>query len=360
MTVIRNVYRRVKNSSIRTKVILMFFLAITLLFFKVNAVSTLLLFTAMFLVCFYLLYRSVIAPLGNISSWALQLAGGEMEARIPITSIGSCYEIQQLVDAFNYMAASVQEHNVSLQTLNNELAGKNFELTEQRDELEQQKQKLLILNKDLEESLQALDDSQGLIYALAVAVEAKDPYTRGHSERVAEYSTKLAGAIGLPLQQLELIQGAALLHDIGKIGVSGNILRKPGALTAIEFQQVKKHPAIGERICTSLKFAREMLPIIRHHHEHHNGMGYPDGLKGEKIPLMARIVAVADAFDAMTSDRPYRSGMSTEEALKIMEDGAGSQWDFGLVAVFIRLIRKELRNKRGQFVDEEEHIINEN
>lgn len=360
MIAISHIYRRIKNLSIRTKVILMYFVGITLIFFQVSASSTLLLFTAVFMVSFYLLYKSVIAPLGNISSWALQLARGEMETRIPTTSIESCSEIQQLVDAFNHMAVSVQEHNDSLRTLNHELAGKNFELTEQRDELEQQKQQLLILNKDLEESLQALDDSQGIIYALAVAVEAKDTYTRGHSERVAEYSTKLAGAIGLPLQQLELIQGAALLHDIGKIGVSGNILRKPGALTAIEFQQVKKHPAIGERICTSLKFAREMLPIIRHHHEHYNGMGYPDGLKGEKIPLMARIVAVADAFDAMTSDRPYRSGMTPEEALKIMEDGAGGQWDSELVTVFIRLIKKELRKNRELFVDEEEQIIIKN
>ena len=249
-------------------------------------------------------------------------------------------EIEQLADAFNYMAASIQEYTRSLYELNLELEGKNGELTDQRDELECQKQQLMALNQELEASLKALDDSQSIIYALAVAVEAKDPYTRGHSERVAEFSVRLANALGLFSRDFAIIRGAALLHDIGKIGISGSILRKPGSLTGIEFQQVKKHPGIGERICLSLKFARDMLPIIRHHHERFDGKGYPDGLKGEKIPLMARIVAVADAFDAMTSDRPYRPGMTVDEALNVLGGGAGSQWDPELVAVFINMIRE--------------------
>jgi putative nucleotidyltransferase with HDIG domain len=204
------------------------------------------------------------------------------------------------------------------------------------------------LNAELEESMKALDDSQSIIYALAVAVEAKDPYTRGHSERVAGYSVNLATALGLPPSQFETIRGAALLHDIGKIGISGSILRKPGYLTKQELQQIKKHPTIGERICASLKFAHDILPIIKHHHEHYDGKGYPDGLKGDKIPITARIVAIADAFDAMTSDRPYREGMDPDEALAILEGGAGQHWDPRLVPVFIRLIQEQIKEMNGE------------
>lgn len=414
VTVFMDIYRRMRHLSIKAKVILMFSLIMGFMFFNVGSGSTLVLFTGMFLISFFVLYRSVIRPLENMSSWAIKLARGEFEAGIPTVGWNTCWQImdctnqscavygkvnvkcwlvpsasccniydesskkehckncrvykfyagdemQQLVDAFNYLAVSTQEYTNSLRSLNFELASKNSELMGQKEELENQKHQLLTLNEELEESLKALDDSQGIIYALAVAVEAKDKYTRGHSERVAEFSTMLGRAIGLSPRELELLEGAALLHDIGKIGVSGSILRKPGALTAIEFQQVKKHPAIGERICSSLKFAREMLPVIRHHHEHYNGLGYPDGLKGEKIPLMARIIAVADAFDAMTSDRPYRPGMTPEQALTIMENGAGTQWDAGLVETFVRLIRKELRKKKGLLINQDKQdIIGEN
>lgn len=355
---------------------------------------TMLIVTLIFLAALYWLYRSIVLPIREMSSTALCFARGELKARIPIQNLNRCWEIRncelfecpvygkrnlrcwlvpqtnccntddaparkgvcvhckvykslvgneidQLADSLNFMAASIQEHTDSLNDLNIELEEKNCKLLDWKDELECQKEQLMALNNDLEESMKALDDSQSIIYALAVAVEAKDPYTRGHSERVADYSVKLAASIGLPSNQFDNIRGAALLHDIGKIGISGSILRKPGTLTAMEFQQVKKHPIIGERICSSLKFAQAMLPIIRHHHEHYNGKGYPDGLKGEKIPLSARVVAVADAFDAMTSDRPYRSGMSPEEALAILEIGAGSQWDSKLVSEFVGLMRME-------------------
>lgn len=355
--------------------------------------STLAVLTLIFVSALYWLYRSIVIPLQSMSASAISFARGELEVQIPTDNPNRCWiikqcefpecpaynspnlkcwlvpktrccesgkgnhqgdacsrctiyrqlagnEIEQLADAFNYMAASIQEYTHSLYELNLELEGKNDELTDQRDELECQKQQLMALNQELEASLKAIDDSQSIIYALAVAVEAKDPYTRGHSERVAEFSVRLADALGLYTRDFGIIRGAALLHDIGKIGISGSILRKPGSLTGIEFQQVKKHPGIGERICLSLKFARDMLPIIRHHHERFDGKGYPDGLKGEKIPLMARIVAVADAFDAMTSDRPYRPGMTVDEALNVLGEGAGFQWDAELVAVFINMIRE--------------------
>ena len=357
---------------------------------------TLLAVTVLFILAFYWLYRSLIIPLDKVSSSALRMARGQLAVQIPTEEDISCWkiknckqtsckfygkkntkcwimpaadccnalgdlgkkeqcsqcivyklnagnEIKQLVDVFSYMAVAVHEQTSSLQKLNSRLEEKNTELMDQRDELEYQKKQLMALNAELQESMQALDDSQSIIYALAVAVEAKDPYTRGHSERVADYSIKLAAAIGIPSYKFQIIRGAALLHDIGKIGISGTILRKPSTLTAIEFQQVKKHPTIGEHICSSLKFATEILPIIRHHHEHYNGWGYPDGLKGEKIPLLARIVAIADAFDAMTSDRPYRSGMSPADALCIMERAAGEQWDPDLVHIFVSLIKQDLR-----------------
>ncbi len=361
---------------------------------------TLAVLTLVFVSALYWLYRSIVIPLHRMSASAISFARGELEVQVPTDNPNRCWlirqcefpecpaynspnikcwlvpktkccetdkdnkkvksnkndscsrcriyrqlagnEIEQLADAFNYMAASIQEYTRSLYDLNLELETKNNELIDQRDELECQKQQLMALNQELEASMKALDDSQSIIYALAVAVEAKDPYTRGHSERVAEFSVRLADAVGLYTHDFAIIRGAALLHDIGKIGISGSILRKPGSLTGIEFQQVKKHPGIGERICQSLKFARDMLPIIRHHHERFDGKGYPDGLKGEKIPLMARIVAIADAFDAMTSDRPYRPGMTVDEALGVLAEGAGTQWDPELVAVFIRVI-----NERG-------------
>lgn len=344
---------------------------------------------------FYWLDRSVVKPIYNMSEMALRFAKGETILRFPTNEFVRCWditkchstncpaygnselrcwlvpeaaeccgsdqdkcqrcpvyklspgtEIDRLADAFNFAVAAVQEHTASLYDLNIKLEDKNRELVDQKDELECQKEQLEALNAELEESMKALDDSQTIIYALAVAVEAKDPYTRGHSERVADYSVKLAAALGFPPSQCDAIHGAALLHDIGKIGISGSILRKPGYLTALEFQHIKKHPIIGERICASLKFAQEILPIIRHHHENYDGKGYPDGLKGEKIPITARIVAVADAFDAMTSDRPYRTGMSPHEALEILESGAGHHWDPRLVPVFVRLIQEQLQDPK--------------
>lgn len=347
---------------------------------------------------FYWLDRSVVKPIYSMSQLALRFAKGEMGVRFPTSDPMKCWEIKKchdvsclaygnsevrcwllptaicrmdenpdfchrcevyksfsgtefdhLADAFNYIAASVQEYTGYLRQLNLELEGKNRELMDQKDELECQKEQLEALNNELEESMKALDDSQSIIYALAVAVEAKDLYTRGHSERVADYSVKLAAAMGLPSYQFETIRGAALLHDIGKIGISGSILRKPGSLTALEFQQIKKHPTIGERICASLKFAHDILPIIKHHHERYDGKGYPDGLRGEKIPITARIVAIADAFDAMTSDRPYRAGLNPVEAIEILHNGAGKQWDPQLVPVFVKLIEQttDIQNRPG-------------
>ncbi len=175
-----------------------------------------------------------------------------------------------------------------------------------------------------------------MLNALVVAVDAKDRYTRRHSEDVMRYSIGIARELGLPEEELKTIATAALLHDVGKIGVPDRILRKPGQLTDAEFDAVRQHAAMGAAIVAAEPDLSETLDTIRHHHERWDGAGYPANLAGEAIPLHARIMAVADAFSAMTTDRPYRQSMLAEKALEILKSGAGSQWDSACVDAFCR------------------------
>lgn len=180
--------------------------------------------------------------------------------------------------------------------------------------------------------------------ALAAALDARDPYTAGHSLRVAEYSVLLGELAGLNENEIDLLHKTALLHDIGKIGVRDNILLKEGTLTEEEFSQVKAHPEQGENILRQIEPSDAMAPYlegVRSHHERYDGKGYPDGLKGDEIPLFGRIIAVADAYDAMTSDRPYRSGMRSTEALNILEEGQGTQWDPDFAVMFVKYMRAQ-------------------
>lgn len=179
------------------------------------------------------------------------------------------------------------------------------------------------------------------IQALATAIEAKDPYTKGHSERVTKYAVAIAREMGLSSEEVRQILYAAILHDIGKIGVSGDILRKPGALSEEERDFVKKHPEIGAGIISSIRVLKEIVPIVLYHHERFDGKGYPGGKKGEEIPLGARIIAVADAFDAMTSDRPYRPRMTVEQAREEIVRNAGTQFDPQVVEAFLRVLERE-------------------
>lgn len=172
------------------------------------------------------------------------------------------------------------------------------------------------------------------VRALVSSLDAKDPYTRGHSERVALIARRIGSELKLPEEDLRDIYLSGLLHDIGKIGVDDSILRKPGQLTRDEFEQVKRHPIIGYNILSGLRNLRHVIPGVRHHHEAWNGKGYPDGLAGESIPLMARIMAVADSFDAMGSDRPYRKGMPLDQLDEILRKGAGEQWDPAVVRAY--------------------------
>ena len=191
--------------------------------------------------------------------------------------------------------------------------------------------------------LDSLDSAERVIYALAVAVEARDAYTERHTERVAENSRRLGLRIGLHPDELERLYRGGLLHDIGKIGVPDTILQKPGPLDADEQRIMQQHPVTGERIASPLHSAAGYLSVIRHHHERWDGKGYPDGLAGEEIPLLARITAVCDSYDALTSDRPYRRGRPPAEALSVLEDGAGRQWDAELVAEFVAEIESRAR-----------------
>ncbi len=185
-----------------------------------------------------------------------------------------------------------------------------------------------------------LDHSENIILTLAVALEARDPYTRGHSTRVGDLSRKFAEYIGLSSYDQDMIRKAGLLHDIGKIGLSESLLMKPARLTEEEHDVIKRHPIIGEEICRPLNSLQFILPAIRHHHERWDGKGFPDGLKGEEIPLYARILAIVDSFDAMLSERPYRKGLSFSEVLDIfVKERDYGQWDPVLVGNFIDMLR---------------------
>jgi putative nucleotidyltransferase with HDIG domain len=182
----------------------------------------------------------------------------------------------------------------------------------------------------------------GVIRALTSAIDAKDPYTCGHSDRVARVAVRLAKELGCSQRELEVIYLSGLLHDIGKIGIDDHVLRKPGKLTQAEYEHIKLHAEIGYRILKDIKQLDQVLPVVRHHHEAWNGDGYPFGLAGDEIPLYARIVAVADAFDAMSSDRPYRKGMPDEQLDRILREGAGKQWDAAVIEKFFA-VREEIR-----------------
>lgn len=167
---------------------------------------------------------------------------------------------------------------------------------------------------------------QGTVKSLVSALDAKDAYTCGHSTRVANLSVQLAGSLGYDEAQLSNLHMAGLLHDIGKIGVEDSVLRKPSRLTDDEFEQIKQHPILGYDILKGIRQFQSILPGVRNHHESWDGSGYPDGLAGDEIPRDAQILAVADSFDAMTSDRPYRKGMPFERVVDIFQEGRGTQW----------------------------------
>ena len=183
-----------------------------------------------------------------------------------------------------------------------------------------------------------LDATENVLFALARAVEARDRYTIYHAERVGRFAQEIGGVLGLHADDGTLLYEGGVLHDLGKIAIPDAVLLKPGALTEDEMAVIRTHSAEGERICLSLRSVSHYLPIIRHHHERIDGAGYPDHLRGSDIPYGARIVAVADAWDAMTSDRPYRAGMARDEAMARLRAGAAAQWDADAVGALVHLL----------------------
>jgi len=179
------------------------------------------------------------------------------------------------------------------------------------------------------------------VSSLTSALDANDPFTHGHSYRVSVYAMRIGRAMGLSSRDLEVLEYGALLHDIGKIAIQHDILMKKGKLSDQEFMTLKQHPTVGADIVENLKFLREAAVLVRYHHEQPNGRGYPDGLKGDEIPIGARIILVVDAFDAMTSDRPYRKGMSVEAVIEQFEKYKGEQFDLEISDLMLTLIRDD-------------------
>jgi putative two-component system response regulator len=188
--------------------------------------------------------------------------------------------------------------------------------------------------------VEQLEGSERVIFALASAAEAKDPTTGRHLQRLAAYATRLGRALCLDDRELLVLRYGALLHDIGKIGVSETIVSKVDALTDDEWAEIRQHPVIGERICQPLRLADDIRPVVRHHHERWDGGGYPDGLAGEAIPRLARVVTIVDSFDAMANPRPYRPALAAAMVLEELAAGAGLQFDPQMTATFLELLER--------------------
>ncbi len=196
----------------------------------------------------------------------------------------------------------------------------------------------------LKEFTDELESVEAVLFTLALGVEARDPYTEGHCERLSRYASDLGRYLGLDEEHVTALRRGGVLHDLGKISIPDEILKKGSNLTPAEWEVMKQHPVIGENICKPMKSMRLVLPIIRNHHEHWNGSGYPDGLKGEHIPLLARILQVVDVYDALRTVRPYKPSLTHEDAERIMHDEAkAGLWDSRLVGAFFAMLSGQRR-----------------
>ena len=183
-----------------------------------------------------------------------------------------------------------------------------------------------------------LDSAEATILSLAMTIEARDPSTDGHCQRLASYAGAFGAALGLPVEDLEALRRGGVLHDIGKVGVPDAVLLKPSRLTADEFAVMQTHTMIGDRLCSQLRSLRRVRPIVRHHHERLDGSGYPDGLRGDAVPLLAQVIAIVDVFDALTTERPYKKAISVDDACRELKRQAVRGWHrMDLIDVFISL-----------------------
>ncbi|MFQ5925751.1 MAG: HD-GYP domain-containing protein, partial [Dehalococcoidia bacterium] len=269
------------------------------------------------------------------------LSGGLRSAiRLPLLSKG------EVIGTFNLTSRHPNAYGEREQEILEELAGqiavaiendRLYEEAKQRkEELETAYHQLVETAAALEGRKEELEDAYlKMARTLVLTLEARDPYTRGHSERVAQISRQLAFEMGLSQEAMRQIETAARLHDLGKIGIPDGILLKPSAITPSERVEIQLHPTRAVDLLRHLGFLDGTLPMVEHHHERYNGGGYPNSLHGEETPLGARILAVADAYDAMTSARPYRPAMTNEQAVAILKEGSGSQWDPDVVEAFL-------------------------
>lgn len=192
----------------------------------------------------------------------------------------------------------------------------------------------------LKQRTDELERAESVLFTLARSIEGKDPYTHGHCERLSDYSAALAQHLGLPEDQIIALRRAGVVHDIGKIAIPDSIILKPTSLSPDEWKLVREHPVIGERICAPLKSFRAVLPIIRHHHEKLDGSGYPDGLRGDQIPVPARVLQIVDVYDALTTVRPYKPAFSITDALQTMKlEVSRGWWDPDIFDKFEKFIR---------------------
>ena len=189
-----------------------------------------------------------------------------------------------------------------------------------------------------------LDKAEAVLCTLGRSVESRDPYTEGHCERLATYASRLGEHLGLDEDQIVALKRGGFLHDLGKVAIPDGILKKHGTLTAEEWELMRQHPEIGENICRPLRSLRLVLPIIRHHHEHWDGSGYPDGLRGEDIPLLARILQIVAVYDALRTERPYKPAQPHEECYKTMVQEANvGLWDRNLVEEFFTMMNRQVK-----------------
>lgn len=246
----------------------------------------------------FLFAKQLTHPVRELAAGAHRIAGGDFSQRIQVRSKT---ELGDLSESFNQMTDQLEHYIEDLQ-------------------------------HSAEENRQLFI---GTVKALAAAIDGKDPYTRGHSERVARFSLAIGESLGLPDDEMEKLRISALLHDVGKIAIEDSILKKPASLTPEEFEIMKGHPQKGFKIMSQIPAMKDFLPGMYMHHEMMNGKGYPQGLKGDEIPMQARIVSVADTFDAMTTDRPYQKGMSLEDALALIKTFVGTRYDVKVVDALV-------------------------
>jgi HD-GYP domain-containing protein (c-di-GMP phosphodiesterase class II) len=267
-----------------------------------QALTFVLVVTAAAVILGYLFAVGISTPIRALAASTRAISRGEFHERAPVRGAA---EISELAQTFNNMAGDIESYIARLK----QAAEENRELF------------------------------LGSIRMLAAAIDEKDPYTRGHSDRVAKYSVMIGQQLGLAAEELDKLRISALLHDVGKIGVDDRVLKKPGALTAEEFQIMKQHPSKGANIMRPVAQLKDVLPGIELHHEHVDGKGYPYGLKEDEIPLMARIIAVSDTLDAMTTNRPYQSAKEIDDALQVIHKLAGSKFDLKVVAALEAVVQ---------------------